>query len=340
MNITQENYSNKLKELRSQSIHERDTQTVLELFFVFNNWDDERIRKSGSRLNSPYVYQFEISLGKKIFEMNSDELLEMIKGMKGKISGYISYNTYRGFRFFCNNVWKYYINNIEPTMNPWSSKNLQVDSVVKLLALSKPKITKDFLEETIENARLTYPANDPHYEYCEMFVRILYDGVESVREALSIAETQIDFDKKIIHFSYKEVYLSDRSIELLKYCHNLEGFVVYRETLTPVSYNGSYIPVIVKKNFKDSINARPIDSVSQSILNSLKIFMDKELSVKQIYKLGYFDFMVSRIGEEAIRNIVSENNREDNRTLIRLSAEYGYPVQTTAGIRNDLREFL
>ena len=68
--------------------------------------------------------------------------------------------------------------------------------------------------------------------------------------------------------------------------------------------------------------------------------MDKELSVKQIYKLGYFDFMVSRIGEEAIRNIVSENNREDNRTLIRLSAEYGYPVQTTAGIRNDLREFL
>lgn len=340
MNITQENYSNKLKELQSQSLHERDTQTVLELFFVFNNWDDERIRKSGSRIDNPNVYQYEIVLNKKLFEMSPDELLDMIKGFKGKGTQNISHTTYKAMYHLCNNVWSFYSENIELIKNPWLSPKLQIDTVIDLLSSERQTITTDYLESAIDAAHIIYSDKEHYWEYGEMFVRLLYDGVESVQEALSINESQIDFIEKQIKFPYKTVHLSNRTIYLLKINHSLDPFIVYRETLFPVSYNKSYIHVIVKRNFKESIDSRPINSVAQGVLNFLKKYMDRKITAKQIYKLGFFDFAVSQIGEDAIRTILSENNREDNRTLIRLSAEYGYPVQTTAGIRNDLREFL
>lgn len=94
-NITLENYDKELDAICNQSVHERDTKTVLNLFFTHSRWNDERIRKNGSSLDNPQLYQYEISLGKKIFEMDSDELLAFVKS-RGKRNGRdISPNSYR-----------------------------------------------------------------------------------------------------------------------------------------------------------------------------------------------------------------------------------------------------
>lgn len=341
MNITQENYSNKLKELQSQSLHERDTQTVLELFFVFNNWDDERIRKSGSRIDNPNVYQYEIVLNKKLFEMSPDEILDMIKGFKGKGSENISHTTYKAMYHLCNNVWIFYSENVELIKNPWLSPKLQIESVSNMLSLGVPKLTKDYLDEIIENVYGDYSQKGHYLEYGELFIRLSYDGVASIQEALSIKEEQIDFGNSLIIFPHKTVCIEDRTVELLKICHSFEPFVAYRETLFPVSYNGSYIPVIVKRSFIESINSRTENSMAQGIHNLLKIYMDNGITIKQVYKLGFFDFVVSKVGKEEVRRLAFESDsRENNYTLIRLSAEYGNQVQTPSNIRADLKRFL
>lgn len=217
---------------------------------------------------------------------------------------------------------------------------MRIDTVIESLGKDSPKISTDYLEEIINDGRMIYINDDQHYNYGELLVRLFYAGVPSAKDIIQIKEEQVDLENHLIRFSYRDIYLSDRTCKLLKKVHKMGNFVCYRQTYFPTPYNGSYIPIIVKKNFVDSLNARPIESVALNILGILKTFTDKRLTAREIYKLGFYDFMVREIGQDAVYTILMQTDTESSRILMKLVGEYGYTLQTTAGVRRDMKDFL
>lgn len=342
-NITLENYELQLEAIRKQSVHERDTKFVLSLFFTYCHWDDERIRKSGSSFNNPQLYQYEISLGKKIFEMTSDELLAFFKDRGKGIGKNISANSYKIIFYLGKAIWNYYIEYIDidkEIRNPWIRDEMRIDAVIESFGNEHSKLSKEYLERIIDDGRMVYIKDDWHYKYGELLVRLFYDGISSPKELISIKESQIDFTNHLIHFPYKDVCLSHRTEELLKEIHQMVKFTSYKQVYFPAFYNGSYIPIIVKKSFVDSVNTRPIGSVALSISNTVNTFTGKRVSARDIYKLGFYDFIVKKMGVDVACSILTNSDTESTLILMKLVGEYGYTVRVIANVRQDLKAFL
>ena len=336
--ITAENYDKILDGIRSQSIHERDTQTVFRLYFFHEKWDESRVKKTGSSLDNPRIYEYEIAIGKKLFEMGSNELLDLFlinKRNKKKISQY----TYRWLYSTCVSIWGFYIEHISNIRNPWARDEMQPNTVSAMLAESKNKITTEDLEEIIIAARNRY-YDIEHYEYGELIVRLLYDGIPSLRDIIEIKESQINFQTDTIDCMYRIVHISERTRELLIRNHDLECFSVKRQSFYPVFYKGSYIPLLVKRNYVDSVDDRSMDIIFAGLSKAVNKFLDGEITTRDIYRLGFYDFVVNHIGYDNAYEIITNSTQENTAKLMSLAGLYGYNIQRPSYIRSDMKEFL
>lgn len=337
--ITQENYEAILESVRKQPIHERDTQTILHLFFFHEHWNKMRLDKHGRSFDSSRLYEYELSLGKKFFEMDADEILEFVLKNPRRDGKLISHYTYRWQHCIWLAVWRFYIENLENIRNPWIREEMLPAVVSKRLIDNKEKLTAEILEDIIAGGEYAFKDKE-HYEYAELFIRLLYDGVPSLRDIMDIKEEQIDFKSGVINGEHRIVHISDRTAELLRKVHCFEPFTTYKQAFYPTPYNGSYIPLLVKKNYVDSVDERSMDAVTAIINKNVSKILDKKVAPRDVYQLGFFDFIGKNVGYTEAREIIMTPTQGNTMKLMALVGKYGYNVMAMENARRNLMAFL
>ena len=283
------------------------------------------------------VYQYEEKLGKSIFEMDTDEIIRMLQTFNRRSRGKtkISYNTivaiislYRGF-------FDWYIYNVEVIRNPFNSKKLRGRSIEHIYTEEKKeKISQKKIEDAIKALRKR--ENEEYADYCEMLIRMYFEGFANTLDIVSLKEEDMDHERKTVTIRGKEHPLSDCLYELLVKIHNMEYFPAYRGEYTLVQHDGSYLKFPTRESFTDVER----DSVywqqylSRLFKNKIAPCFDIRVNYRNIYLCGLYEKIAEKYGKERTDEmIVSIGDRESNTILEKEADDYG----AVGEIKNSLR---
>lgn len=319
-----------------------ETKEIFDKYF--EAMPDNTVKKIRPQIDRQEVYDYEIKLGKSIFDMNSDELFDMIMTFgnnraKTPDSFVISFATYTQIISMYRAVWNYYIDNVKPIKNPWNNKNIKgIEAEKRIAKLKKPISINDILK-SLRGLKEKSP-ND--IKYVECMILLLYNGIPAPMNIVQISESDINYRTKEITWVGGTAKLSDRCFELLQDVHNM---ISDNKKYVYVSYHDSYITFRILKGNIDSFQDKPIEIVSRIISKKIDTVLRSECGLdvgcRSIYLLGFYDYMVSQIGKEETNKIIcSYRDVETIDQLIRFARGWGinYGNNITL-LKRSLRQF-
>lgn len=324
-----------------------DTKSVFDAYF--EQIDPKKAGKLRPLVDRPEVYGYEEELGKQIFDMNEDELLDMLisfnkKRTYGNKDYSISYTSYDQMASNYRAIWNYYINNIELIRNPWNSKKMRGANARDRIAAAKETISYSLIEYVLSKIRNRY--DDVEYgKYLECLILLFYCGFASPKEIILLKEDMINFRTHDVRFPGKTIHLSDRCIELLQFIHERDEIQTLRKPFALVSYHGGYFKVAIDKNEVESFQERDIDDISACLNRKISMYVRNEYDVgirgRTIYLLGFYDYIVKRAGKEHARDLITTlNNIEYTDELAGYAKEYGVFVTNSGFIKKMLRPYV
>lgn len=324
------------------------TISTKELFKVFfEGKSEDTIRKTKAQFDRPEVYAYEEKIGKQLVEMNEDELFNMICSFNNNKSavrngikvGSASFKKYvSGFRL----IFEFYIDNYEVIKNPFNSAKFKGIRMEALLSDNKDRFTKKQLEEIINKLYSKY--SNKYANYCELILRLFYDGFSEAQEIVNMKEDQINFRRKEVRLTGRTVKLSDRCFELLATIHSMEAIEGARTDFYMMSWHNSYFKFVVRP--KESVNFQNKDAVSVARKINFLLFsrvakeFEIDINYRKLYLLGFYDALVEKYGEERAKEIImSKRNPNDNKDLTTTMSEYGLIINDITYLKQNLVQF-
>ena len=307
-----------------------DTKAFIDEYF--STLDEDTARKNKSTIDRPELYSFEKKIGKKLLEMNEDELLEMISTFQTynqKVDGYrkIAFSSYPSLARWFKKLWEYYSDNYKFIRNPWYSAKLKGGYAREYLSQYIDVFSHDDYDNLI-NVINTQNSSDMS-DYLECLVRLLYDGVENAKEIVNITEKEINFKTKSIYLPGHVIKLSDRTCTLLRRIHYIEEMQMGNAVLQMVSWHDSYIKFRCRKSNVDKIQEWSLSQMTVKVSQLLTTFLSqqfgKQIVIKQINMLGLSERLIAEFGfDKAKEYVMSKKNVENNYQLMKFMQENGY----------------
>lgn len=299
-------------------------------------------------VDKPELYQYEIEIGKELVDMNVDELLELIYRMINTRNGeqveyLLSPQAYDKAASAFRVLFNFYIETVDIIRNPLTDKRMRSKEAMRKLSEGKQVLRYDYVQNII--MRLHADLEPDRADHVELIILLYYCGIDKTEDILAIKENMIDHKNKTIMFPGRIVQLNDRCYNLLVKFHNMHEINGWRDYLA-VSYRGSYYKFFVQKNKADDIDSRP-ESVMRDKVNAelTKNITQKYggivLNYRNLYWLGFFDFLVNKFGEQRATEIItSYRNSVDSSELMAAAREYGVRVEQVASVRKYLYPYV
>lgn len=324
-------------------------ETTQELFKeFFKDKDPEIVRKTSMQIDRPEVYAYEIKIGKKLIEMNVDELFEMILSFndnrKSEQNGYsINYNSYFQIASMYRSLFNFYIDNYEVIRNPFNDKRMRGTEAAKRLSQGKESYTWERIEEIIQMVHDEYEENKAKYIECIML--LYYNGFAKAEEIVGLKEDMIDYKNKTVLLPGRTIQLSDRCFDLLRFVHGLTSLGGWRGDFSVVAWRDNYFKYIIRPKEVDYFNDRPIGEVANIINRRILVDVKKkfgvEINYRILYLLGFYNYMVKEKGvdrtKELIQAVRSPAETED---LVKLAREYGVVAENVTHLKRIMRPFI
>lgn len=321
------------------------TITVFDQYF--SQMPEEKAMKLRGQVDRQEIYAYEITHGKKFFDLNADELLDLISQYnKTGTDSSLSYFSYTQIASIYRDVWNFYIEHMEVIKNPWTmDKKLRgIDAADELIKRKEP-FSNVVIKEAIERIHQESPEDSHLPDYVECLILLYYHGFSEAAEIATMQEDMIDAEKKCVHLERTTVYLSDRCFELLTDIHKMGYVYSKRATYSAISWHNSYFKFIVRNSEVDGFQDKTLLDVCR-ILNSklttnVKTKMKRNFGYRMIYLCGFYDTIVRRCGEEHTRELVlSVRNSDDAQELMAYAKEYGIDATNVTYVKKLLRPFI
>ena len=322
-----------------------DTQSLLSEYFETR--PESTAIKIKGQIDRPELYEYEKAIGKPLVDMDALEIAEMLKSFNNKSftnkTYKISYRTYDTLLSILRDFFNWYIDKYEIIKNPCNDKRIKGRNVVKLFDDSSEVFTKESMEDAIVKIRNSQL--EEYADYQEAIIRMFYEGFPESIDIVNLKEEDINHEKKTAIVRGREIQLSDRLYELLVKIHNMEEYPAYRGYYLMKSYRGSYFKFPTRSKFENEFEERPPEywagHISRLFNRDIKIKLDININARILYLLGFYDFLVEKVGkEEADRLIMSVRNSDDTKKLMGLADEYGVTEQNITTLKKVLLPFV
>lgn len=322
------------------------TKELFERYYAENS--GEPAERSMRLWDKPGLYQYEIEIGKELVDMNVDEILELINRLINTRNGeqveyLLSPQSYDKAASALRVLFNFYIETVDVIRNPMTDKRLRTKEAMRKLSEGKQVLRYSYVQNVI--MRLHADLEPDRADYVELVILLYYCGIDKTEDILAIKENMINHKNKTIMFPGRVVQLNDRCYNLLVKFHNMYELTGWRDYLV-VSYRGSYYKFFVQKNKADDIDNRP-ESVMRDKINAelTKNITQKYggivLNYRNLYWLGFFDFLVKKFGEErTVEIITSYRNPTDSSELMAAAREYGVRIEQVASVRKYLYPYV
>ena len=310
----------------------------------FKTMPEDKAKKVRPQIDRQEVYEYEIKLGKSIFDMDCDELFNMVMtfGNNRKRTPdtfVLSYATYTQIISMYRAVWNYYIDTIKPIKNPWNDRSMKGIVAEKRISQFKKSISINDILKALRSLNEKPPED---IKYIECLILLLYNGIPTSMDIARISEKDINYRTKEITLPGGTAKLSDRCFELLQEVHSM---ISDNKKYAYVSYRDSYIPFKVLRGNVDSFQEKSIEMVSRIISKKIDTWLRSECGLdvgcRSIYLLGFYDYMVLQIGKEETNKIIcSYRDVETTDQLIRFARGWGINYgNNITSLRRSLRQF-
>lgn len=330
------------------------SQLFKEFFATKPKTTVERIQGMVER---PEVYDYEQQIGKKLMDMNEDELFEMISGFhysrgNSKKDILLSPASYDVIINQYRDLWNYYIDHYEIIKNPWYSRNMRGKIIAERLSKNTVLFTKEQYEDFIKFIQ-NYEIEKANYIEC--IVRLFHDGFASPKDILNMKEHMIDFKQMIVHIDDKRIiHLEKRTMELLQYVHRMEDLAVAFKQYKALPYHDSYFKFIVRvgkkdkdlsdEKFQNMFDQRKPDDVARRLagyVSRTSSQSDITVNFTILYLYGMYDQCREKVGEERLVELLNaEQDRDMYAELYGLVEDYGLSQPRFSIVKRSLKQFI
>lgn len=327
-----------------------NTKNLFDRYFSELDKDENYKRKIRPQIDRPEVYEYEDKIGKSIFDMDVDELFEMIMSFKAKqnvkqTEYSISLASFEQVCSLYRAVFNWYIDNVRIIKNPFYDKQMRGSQAFKKISETKSRepFTKDNMEEII--SQLHYDLESERADYIECIMRLYYDGFAHAREIVELKEEMIDFTERKIRVAGKVINLSDRTFELLIRVHDSTEMPGRRGNYLMMSWHGNFFKYPIRPKSEYDFKDRPQDII-EDFVN--RLFIDNvrkryqiNINARSVYLLGFYEFLKSRFGEDRSKEIVM-SVRDSNAAsdLLNTARMYGIVCDNVTQLKKMLRPFV
>ena len=322
------------------------TKELFDRYFA----DLEGTTKALTRANidKPEVYAYEQKIGKELIDMDVDDLFGLINELKQKrkgqeISYMISYASYDQTATILRSIFEWYIDNITPIKNPLNDKRMKGSAAVARLAKDREPFRWSVVEEVIRN--LHHDKDEDNADYIELILLLFYCGFSKAEEIVQMKAEMINHRNHTVRVSGRTIWLSERCYLLLEKFNNLQEVPAWRGKFAVVSWHNSYFKFLVRPSNESSIDKRPMSSMCDIINRAIATNVNDAYGVKInyniLYYLGFYDFLVSKYGEDATDNmLISVRDSDAVQCLMNAAEEYGIDVNNISHLKRNMRPFV
>lgn len=312
------------------------TRELLTRYYQSLN-DDYKARAAEINIDKPELFTYEEQIGKELLDMNVDELIGLIRILvKGR-----SYSTQQ-IMSVMRDLFNYYIDIAEVKIkNPFSDKRMIRRNVAREIVKEREPIRFAKIEETLNEIRV----KEPQYaDYIELILRLWYDGLFKADEIVNLKEKDINPKTLMVSLPGRTARLSFRTYSLLRKFEELDEIEGARKYELKTWHGGCFKFIFNQKTI-DHADDTPFREMCQKIYYIIKVHVDykydTEFTYRNVYWLGFFDYLCRKYGEKKTTEmIISYRNTDDIRTLEYEAKEYGTVYSDAANIRKYLMELV
>lgn len=324
-----------------------DTKTLIEEYFSLP--EHQSIIRNRSHIDRREVYEYEKQIGKQLMDMNPDEIMDMIRTFgKYKVSTdgtVVAYASYKQISSLLRDLFNYYIDNYEIIKNPMYNKMLRGQAAYEKMNEGIEPLKFETIQGYIDMLYGDYPQGHYLPQYIELIILLFYCGFATPQEIVSMKKGMVDPQTKIVTLPDKKVQLSDRCYYLLDHLDDDEPVDAYIGLYYPISYHGSYIRFYMRKPKIEAFQDRSIQEVGSVLVRTMTQQLRQkhkiDINYRKIYFLGFYDYIVSKVGKEvANRIITSSRSKEDTAILKELTEEYGVWNDNTTIVKSNLLPYV
>lgn len=300
------------------------------------------------QIDKAELYAYEMKIGKEFIDMDVDDLFGLIIELKNKRKGkeinyMISHSSYDQISTLFRAIFNWYIDNVEIIKNPLNDKRMKGKEATKRLAQGREPFRWKIVEDVIK--KLHQEKDQDNADYIELIMLMFYNGFSKAEEVVKLQENMIDHRNHTVKLPGRTVHLSERCYELLQKFHNMEEIEGWRGNYLMASWNGSYFKFIIRQSQEDKLNERPMTAMCDILNRALAVNVNDRFGIKInyhiLYLLGFYDFIVSKYGEERTSEMLtSYRNSEDVTALMSAAREYGVEVDNISHLKRYLRPFI
>ena len=327
------------------------TKQLMEEYFAEQEKLGRDVRRRKSQLERPELYAYEKTIGKQLVEFDADDILGMIATFENKKKKYayaetgpkVSANSYKAYISGYKQIFLFYVRNHELVRSPYDDPKLKGINIHIHRAESRDRLTWAKVEGILNRLSTKY-----EYEravFCELTIRLFYEGFSHPNEIINMKESDINFHRREVTVPGRIIKLSERTFQLLLENHRATKMEVHRTTMSMVSWHGSYIKFYVHTGRVTNIDKSDIRAIAAKITTRISSTIPKDfgisLSFRRLYLLGFYDYLVRNTSEERVREmILSSGDHSANEEFMKLAYAYPISADNIFLIKQDLVEFL
>lgn len=265
----------------------------------------------------PELFKFEQEIGKQLVEMDSDEIIAMLRTFED-----LSERTIYQISSYYRNIIDFYIDKYHKNFyNPFHKRCMKGQEFFDAIHAGRESFTIEYVEKVIDKINKNYRLDPLKANWLECIIRLFLDGFANAGEIVGVKESDINFETNEITVPRSIIKVSSRTMELLKFIHIQTEYKATRITFAMEPWHGSYFKFIVRRSNADDFQMLNKMEVSRLISKRFSIDINKPFKVDidavKLYYLGLYLKFVDECGskEKANEYITSGRDNEASEVM-------------------------
>lgn len=296
---------------------------------------DYKAKALSVSIDKPEFFVYEQQVGKEFLDMSVDDLISLLGILGGRYS-------FRQVMPVMRDLFDYYIDIAQVKIkNPFSDKRMDSHNIAIELAKKNDPIRFSKIEMILDDFR----SKDAILaDYLELILRLWYDGFFKADEIVDLKESDINPRNLNVSLPGRTVHISNRTYNLLRKFSEMDKMEGWRNyALAP--WHGSFFKFRVNINEYEFIDRKShkemCGRVYYMISTQLNKKYDTHFNYRNVYWLGFFDYLCRKYGEERTQSmIMSYRNSDDLRLLESAAREYGTYYKDASKIKRYMMELI
>lgn len=298
-------------------------------------------RKGYTPLDRKEIYEYEESLGKSIFEMSANELMDLFavfKRRKVGDSNIIPYNTYCQYVSEFRGLFQWYCEHYQVIINHFNTKDkFNYNKLVERANQNKEIVSpSEYYNSMLASNRIS--------SFTKMVNQLAYLGL-SIMNIITLTDDMVDLDARTIQLRNRSRVIPMPDDLYYRMLNNHNEPDENRDTDGNISlhWRESFLSFRTRAKPQYEFDKLPDTRIRMITRQKVAKECNKELgcsvSLEELQRLGFYDFLVSKYGREEANELISDpaNTNKFNREAFYYG---GFNENTLTRTKRDMVQFI